>query len=99
MAALDVKNACLKGVTYKELAEETKEPMREVSFEFSRDAVEILRQIPSYRGFDPHTETLHCTKPGTGCVDAPRCFNIKLSRVDKMFGAAPTTQDSRSTFA
>ena len=35
MAALDVKKVCLKGVTYKESAEEPKEPMREVNFELS----------------------------------------------------------------
>ena len=25
------------------------------------------------------TEVLHCDKPGTGSVDAPRCFSMKLS--------------------
>ena len=97
MAALDVNKAFLKGVAYKELTEETKEPMREVNFELSRDAVDILRQVPGYQDFNPQAEILHCAKPGTGCVDAPRCFSIKLSRVDKMFGAAPTTHDSQFT--
>ena len=31
--------------------------------------------------FDPQTEVLHCDKPGTGLVDAPRAFSMKLKRV------------------
>ena len=31
--------------------------------------------------FDPQNEELHCDKPGTGLVDAPRAFSLKLQKV------------------
>ena len=35
-------------------------------------------------------------KPGTGCVDAPRCFSLKLSgAVAGKFGAVPLTYDEQ----
>ena len=55
----------------------TGEPLREVNFTLPSQ----LRQIPGFESFDPVTEVLHCDKPGTGSVDAPRCFSIKLGRV------------------
>ena len=63
MVALDVRKAFLKGVTYDELAKTTGEPRRDVNFELTADAAEILRQIPGYEGFDENVEVLHCDKP------------------------------------
>ena len=94
LATVDVKQAFLKGITYDELARTTQEPAREVNFELPRDAVAVLRQCRGYENFDPTTEVLHMTRPGTGCKDAPRCFAIKLSQAtNSKFGAKPTTHD------
>ena len=95
ITALDVKKAFLKGVSYEELAEATGEPERNVNFELSPDAVAILRQIPEFSDFDPATEVLHMTKPGTGCKDAPRCWSIQLTKVTNgEYRAVPTLYDS-----
>ena len=96
LAAIDVKKAFLKGITYAELAATTNEPAREVNFELSPDAVAILRQCPGFENFDPTREVLHNTKPGTGCKDAPRCFGIKFTRAtNDEFGAKSTTHDEK----
>ena len=96
MAALDVKKAFLKGITYKQLAEQTQEPERNVNFELSQDAIEILRLVPGFEDFDPAREVLHCTKPGTGCVDAPRCFVLKLTKAtNEVWQATPSTIDDQ----
>eukprot|EP00974_Lingulodinium_polyedra_P003243 304167-Lingulodinium_polyedra.AAC.1 len=34
--------------------------------------------MPGFEDFDPQTEVLHCDKPGTGLVGAPRAFSVKL---------------------
>ena len=95
MAALDIRKAFLKGISYTELAATTNEPAREVNFELSADTVEILRQIKGFENFDPSTEVLHCTKPGTGCKDAPRCFAIKLARAtNDVFGCSSATHEA-----
>ena len=96
LAAIDVRKAFLKGITYAELAATTNEPAREVNFELSPDAAAILRQCPGFEDFDPAQEVLNCPKPGTGCKDAPRCFGIKFSRAtNDEFGAKPTTHDEQ----
>ena len=68
-------------MTYKELAEATGEPLREVNFVLPAYCVAILRNIPGYEDFDPAAEVLHCEKPGIGRNDAPRCFSLKLAMV------------------
>lgn len=79
LAAVDVKKAFLKGITYEDLARTTNEPSLEVNFEWEADAVESLRQIPGYEDVDLRLEVLQCTKPGTGCKGAPGCVANKLS--------------------
>ena len=59
MAAIDVRKAFLKGITYADLAKTTSEPARDVNFELSADVVAILRQCPGYETFNPQTEVLH----------------------------------------
>jgi hypothetical protein len=68
-------------ITYKELAELTGEPLREVSFYLPPWCVPILRRIKGWEDFDPLMEVIHCDKPGTGCFAAPRCFSLKLAKV------------------
>ena len=68
----DISKAFLQGVTYEELSELTGEPAREVNFYLPASNVPLLRKIPGFESFDPQKEVLHCDKPGTGLVDAPR---------------------------
>ena len=81
IATTDISKAFLQGVTYKELAEATGEPLREVNFVLPAYCIPYLRKCKGFENFDPNTECLHCDKPGTGCNDAPRCFSIKLAKV------------------
>ena len=81
MGTLDISVAFLKGVTYKELADMTGEPVREVDFYLPASCIPLLRLVPGFEDFDPQTEVLHCDKPGTGLADAPRAFSIKLKTV------------------
>ena len=88
-----VKPSC-RAVTYKELAEATGEPLREVNFVLPAYCIALLRQIPGYESFNPAAEVLHCEKPGTGCNDAPRCFSLKLAQVTRnLCHLRPSTVD------
>merc|ERR1712051_304790 len=81
ICTLDISKAFLQGVTYEELHALTGEPMREVNLYLPASNIPLLRQIPGFKNFDPQAEVLHCDKPGTGLVDAPRAFSIKLRGV------------------
>ena len=72
----DISKAFLQGVTYEQLAEMTGEPMREVNFYLPASDISLLRTLPGCEDFDPQKEVLHCDKPGTGLVDAPRAFSL-----------------------
>ena len=90
----DISKAFLQGVSYKELAEATGEPLREVNFVLPSYCIPLLRRIPGYENFDPTRDVLHCEKPGTGCNDAPRCFRMKLARITSGdCGLHPSTVD------
>ena len=77
----DISKAFLQGVTYEQLAAMTGEPMREVNFYLPANNIPLLKQIPGFEDFNPQTEVLHCDKPGTGLVDAPRAFSLQLRSV------------------
>ena len=79
----DICKAFLQGVTYEELSSLTGEPIREVNFYLPGNCVSILKQVPGFEDFNEQTEVLHCDKPGTGLVDAPRAFSLKLSQATK----------------
>ena len=84
-------------MTYEELSKITGEPLREVNFTLPRNpiaCIETLRKLEGFEGFDPTQEVLHCDKPGTGSVDAPKAFSLKLTSVtlDKI-DMQPTTTD------
>ena len=94
LCAADISKAFLQGVTYEELAKLTGEPAREVNFYLPAYNMSQLRQIPGFETFDPRTEVLHCDKPGTGLVDAPRAFSLKLQMVTRdKCGLQPSTID------
>ena len=83
LISTDISKAFLQGVTYEELARLTGEPLREVNFYLPSYSLQALRQIPGFENFDPAAEVLHCDKPGTGSVDAPRAFHLKLAQVTR----------------
>ena len=93
MWTVDVKKAFLKGISYSELAAATGEPLRVVNFELDRESVEVLRRFTGVEDFDPMTEVLSNIRPGTGNVDAPRCFGRKLDQVFQKFGAPSGVHD------
>ena len=94
IASTDISKACLQGITYAELAEETQQPLRDVSFEVCPRTALMLSQIPGYADFQPSSEVLHCLKPGTGCRDAPRAWALKLRKATKEFGLQSSLMDS-----
>ena len=71
LASTDIPKAFLQGISYAELAKETGREERQVSFELSGQPIFCLRQLPGFSDFNPASEVLRCTKPGTGCKDAP----------------------------
>ena len=93
IASTDISKAFLQGITYKEIAETTGQPERNVAFEVCRRTVPILQQLPGMSDFDPITEILGCVKPGTGTRDAPRSFSMKLRRVTQSFGMKSSLVD------
>ena len=56
-------------------------------------AARALRLFPGFDDFDESREALRCTKPGTGTVDAPRAFSLKLRQITADFGLKPTMYD------
>ena len=93
MWTVDVKTAFLKGISYSEFAAATGEPLRVVNFELDPEPVEVLRRFPGFEDFDPMTEVLSNIRPGTGNVDAPRCFGMKLDQEFQKFGASSCVHD------
>ena len=81
MATTDISKAFLQGVTYEELAKLTDEKTREVNFYLPASNVPLLRKLKGFEDFNPTREVLHCDKLGTGLVDAPRAFSLKLGMV------------------
>ena len=63
------------------MAELTGDPVREVNFYLLANNIPMLQQVPGFEDFDPQNEVLHCDKPGTGLVDAPRAFSLKLKSI------------------
>ena len=81
IVSADVPKAFLQGISYADLAEQTGEPLREVSSTVPPATAEELRKIPGFEDFDETKEVLKCAKPGTGLQDAPKRFSLKLRRV------------------
>ena len=98
--AVDINKAFLQGLTYAELCQLTGEDMREVQFTLPPESAELLRRLPGYESFDQRIEVLKCLKPGTGCVDAPRAFSLKLAQYtrDPKIGLKPSLYDSELEF-
>ena len=69
--SFDVSQAFAKGMTFKELSALTGTELREVQFDIPKADLEILRQIPAFKGYDPYKECLNMIKPIYGLKDAP----------------------------
>ena len=93
IATTDISKAFLQGVTYEELAKKTGDAQREVNFYLPQRQIHILRKVPGFENVDANNEVLHCDKPGTGLVDAPRAFSMKLAEVTDKCGFVPSKID------
>ena len=49
--------------------------------------------MPGFEGFDRRTKVIHCDKPGTGSVDTPRCFSLKLKQSADKIGMKSCSVD------
>ena len=94
IASTDISKAFLQGVSYDEIASETGQPIRDVSFEVCPKTAHVVKQLPGFQDFSPGLEVLHCLKPGTGCRDAPRAFSIQLRKATRSFGLVSSLVDS-----
>ena len=91
--AVDISKAFLQGLTFQEMHEITGEPEKNIAFTVPKGTAHLLRRIPGYENFNEREEALRCLKPGTGCRDAPRAFNLRLTRLMKEYGLVPTMHD------
>ena len=98
IATTDISKAFLQGVTYEELHRLTGEPIREVNFYLPSSSVSALQKVEGFTDFNPNTEVLHCDKPGTGSVDAPRCFSMKLALCTERIGMKQSSVDPELCF-
>ena len=64
-----------------------------MNFELDPRSVAVLRRFKGFEDYDPYYEVLGNTKPGTGGVDAPQCFGIKLDMAFKKFGSISAVYD------
>ena len=81
LRSADVGTAFLQGVTFAELHELTKEPLREVSFEPPNGFAWAFQELPGMDGLDFTRFAFRMLKPGFGLKDAPRAWRVKLHAV------------------
>ena len=91
--AVDISKAFLQGLTFSEMNKLTGEPEKHISFTVPAGTAKHLRRIPGYEDFDERTEAPKCLKPGTGCRDAPRAFNLRLINILKELGFRASLYD------
>ena len=56
--SFDVPQAFAKGMAFNELSESTGMELREVQFDIPHGDVELVTQIPAFKGYDPSKECL-----------------------------------------
>ena len=93
--AVEISKAFLQGLTFQEMREITGEPEKNIAFTVLKGVAHLPRRIPGYENFNEREEALRCLKPGTGCRDAPRAFNLRLTRLLKEYGLIPIMHDPR----
>ena len=79
--SFDVSQAFLRGITFQELSDSGEsQVMRHVELDLPPGSVSLLQSLPGYSDFNAATETLSLIKPGYGLKDAPRLWNLALTR-------------------
>ena len=94
LISMDVSEAFLRGISFKELHEEDpSKPLRTVQVILPPGSGELLRSLKGMESFNEEAEVLEMLKPGFGLKDAPRLWGLALKRVLKEIGARPITID------
>eukprot|EP00975_Prorocentrum_lima_P039361 8273658-Prorocentrum_lima.AAC.1 len=73
---MDISAAFLKGMTFKEIAKETRDTLRSVQFDFPPGDVWICRKLPGMEDYDGSVEILDLLKAMRGLKDAPRACSM-----------------------
>ena len=84
--SMDISAAFLKGMTFKEIAACTGEPLRNVQFEVPPKDAWLVQQLPGMADFDHQSEVLDLIKALWGLKDAPRAFSLRLQKTLKQLG-------------
>ena len=92
--SMDISAAFLKGMTFKEIARLTGEPIRSVQFRLPKNCTHLLKRLPGLHDFNPLTEVLNYLIAMWGLKDAPRAFGLRRDQVLREFGARPTILDN-----
>jgi len=92
--SMDISAAFLKGMTFKEIARLTGEPIRCVQFRLPKNCIHLLQRLPSLKDLNPLMEVLNFLVAMWGLKDAPRAFGLRRDQVLREFGARPTVLES-----
>ena len=101
MASLDVGEAFLKGLTFKEVHELKGGTKRVVCMTLPRatasqpSGAALLRQLPEFADFNEGTEALEMLKGGFGLADAPNVFTNRVDNVFKAVELMPTLSEGK----
>ena len=95
----DVGSAFLRGMTFKEIADMTGEPEREVSFSPPAGSEKYFKELPGMSDFCGVKEVLKLLKPAYGLKDAPKAWRTRLNlALVALGGRALPTDSSLYTF-
>ena len=89
----DVSQAFLRGLPFSEIAKMKGEVQRDVQFVVPPGSLPLLRQLEGYEDFDGLTEVLGMIRAGFGLKDAPRAWNMVLTKTLTEFGLKAAKTD------
>jgi len=93
LVSMDVSQAFLRGVTFQDLSEETGKDLRSVQLDLPPGSAVLIRTLKGFEDFNPALECLDLIKPGYGLKDAPRLWNLALTKALNEFGLFPLQSD------
>ena len=96
VAAADVSEAFLRGLTFAEVSKITGQPLRSVQLQLPDGVQEVLRDIPGLSDLDFSVEVLEMVKPGYGLKDAPRLWAQRLRRCLRELNLLPLKVDAQA---
>ena len=99
VAAADVSEAFLRGLTFAQVSEDSGQPLRSVQLQLPAGAEEVLKEVPGLRDLDFSTECLDMLKPGYGLKDAPRLWSKRLQQCLLELGLKPLKMDPQTYVA